>query len=227
MATGRYNRLALDENVPAQAGKDVNTGKFPVFTLAAPYILQVGHIVDDAVTSISDWASVRLQVTSACNKNGDRYIDKTVTSLNPALTQSAWDGGTDQHAVFLLSETDTNLALAPCDDGPLYYVLTATRTDGQIVPLGYGSINVDRAHQSGTNLALAPAGSNYPQLAFTPVITQGPLGFSVIPNATPNSFTLALSVPLIGSNYSAIDLSSSVVLLSNPGITLDEIFTTF
>ena len=31
--TGRFNRLALDENNPSQASKDVNTGKSPVFYL--------------------------------------------------------------------------------------------------------------------------------------------------------------------------------------------------
>ena len=193
--TGRFNRLALDENLPSQASKDVTTGKSPVVTLAAPYTLQVAHIVDETVTSIADWASVRLQVTSQCNKNGDRYLDQTVTSLNPSLTQSAWEAGTDQHAVFTFNDNDTNLALAPCDNGPLYYVLTATLLNGQIVPLGNGLLSVDRQYQTGTNLVLAKQTDNFPQLALTASYTLGPLGATVTPNG-PNSFNFNFSLPV-------------------------------
>lgn len=223
MATGRYNRLALDENDLKQAGKDVDTGKSPVFTLASAYTLNVAHIVDDEVASISDWVSVRVQISSQCNKGGDRYLDRTQNSLNQALTQSQWDNGTGQHASFAFTSDDMNLALSACDNGPLYFVVTATRTDGEIIPLGTGTINVDRAYQVGTNLVLAPAGSNYPQLAFTTSYTVGPqFAFTIIPNAMPNSFQIALTIPPNNSAY--WDFSTPNVLFSDTRITFDQVF---
>lgn len=218
MATSRYNRLALDENNPAQARTDVDTNKSPVFTLGAPYVLSVAHIVDDVVAPISDWASVRLQITSQCNKDGDRYLDKATSSLNPVLTQGQWDAASSAHAAFSLSGLDTGFPLNPCDNGPLYYVLTVTRVDGQIVPLGNGTISIDRAHQSGSGLVLAPSGSSFPLLGLSVVVSEGSLGGEWI-SLGPNQFQLALTIPVQDFEPAPITFGSTFVTFGDPTVT--------
>lgn len=124
---------------------DVQTGNEPNLRQGADVEIDIALAENDVVlTGISNVASVTLSILSAVG--GSVLLTQTINSgaLNAALTPANWANGTDQHAAFKFTATQTaSLGLVAGQASlPFWLLLVATTTDmpAKIINIAEGEI---------------------------------------------------------------------------------------
>ena len=113
-----------------------------------------GTLVD--VTNLS---SVSIEAAPYADKDGARVFAKTLagTALDPTLSEATWADGTRQHALFVLSSAEMNVALAGADRADFWLVVTALTLTGDPIVCGTGRLILT---DNGTFNAAPPPPAN-------------------------------------------------------------------
>jgi len=141
---------------------DSNTSAMPMFTRGDDIeidiaIAKLGVIVAD----VSGIASVTAQIFTAANDLNAPLLAQTVNAaaINQSLNPVNWTAGTDQHATFTFSNTQTAVDLGGAPQKNFWLRIFATTSDSpaKIITLDEGGIIVNDGPVS--SISSVPAGA--------------------------------------------------------------------
>ncbi len=140
---------------------DLNTLAMPMFTRGDDIEIDIAIAKLGAiVTDVSGLASVTAQIFAAANDPGGPLLAATIASgaINQTLNPSNWTAGSDQHAAFTFTNTQTALNLGGAPQKSFWLRLFATTNDAtaKIITLDEGAILVSDGPVS--TVAAVPAG---------------------------------------------------------------------
>ena len=100
-------------------------------------LASAGGLVD--VTNLS---SVTIEAAPHAEKDGPRVFAKTLagSALDAGLTESTWADGSRQHALFVLSSGEMNIALSGADRAEFWLVISALTSAGDPLVCGTGRL---------------------------------------------------------------------------------------
>ncbi len=166
---------------------DAFTHATPQGWVAAATQFEVALARGGALVDVSNLASVTLQASPEGERDGARVFSRTLagSALDASLNEATWADGSMQHALFVFSSAEMNIALGGADRADFWLVVTALTTAGDPLVCGAGRLTMvdDGAFASalpppsnpGAGLTLAQADLRYaPQAAvlhFAPGIT--------------------------------------------------------
>lgn len=168
-----------------------------------------GDLVD-----VSNLSSVTLEAAPFDDKDGPRVLSRTLplSALDAGLTEATWADGSRQHALFVFSSGEMNVALSGADHADFWLVVTALTAAGDPIVCGTGKLILA---DDGTFNAAPPPPAN-PGAGIT--VTQADLryapldaawawaaGVSSVGDGAPGSLenlpTAGLSVPALRTVY--------------------------
>jgi hypothetical protein len=136
-------RIALDTT---SFGALINTltEQTPKLWRGALAQFEIGLFVGtDLATDLSNVESVTLEIRPASDRDGTPLLSKTLAavSLDTTVNAATWADESKQHALFELSESDTNLAVAAEPSTDYWLVFSAVLSEGPVT-LGGGVITI-------------------------------------------------------------------------------------
>ena len=145
-------------------------------------LARAGTLVD-----VSNLASVTIEASPDTARDGARVFARTLpgSALDPTLTEATWADGSQQHALFVFSSAEMNVALDGAERAEFWLVVTALTNAGDPLVCGAGRFTLvdDGAFTSappppanpGAGVTIAQADARYVQpagvLNFAPGIT--------------------------------------------------------
>jgi len=151
-------RLKVDASKPTNEQiKDVYTNAAPELWRGNDVQFEIGVFFNDALQSVSNLASVTLEVKNDNERTGAPVMTKTVPAgeLNDALTSETWDDGTQQHALITFNGTETNINLSNSNEKTFWLAVSVITTDspGRHITLGATLLKIV---EDGTGVAGTP-----------------------------------------------------------------------
>jgi hypothetical protein len=157
---------------------------------------------DDQIIDLtaSGLQSLTLEVTASLDSAASRLMAKTVSSFDNTLTSAAWNAGTAQHAIFLFSETETNIAA-----GKYFLILSGITAAGPFT-FGVTELTVledgtpgdiaDPPENPGSAISLEQADARYERI--DPDSPESKRGLAAIGSGA-ESVAIAFSTPFAGA----------------------------
>ena len=166
---------------------DMFTNATPQGWVRAATQFEVALARGGALVDVSNLSSVTLEASPESDRDGGRVFSRTlpVGALDPTLTEATWADGSKQHALFIFSSAEMNLAPGGAARVELSLVITALTLAGDPLVCGSGRMTMvdDGAFASappppinpGTALTTAQGDARYAQTAgvvnFAPGVT--------------------------------------------------------
>ncbi len=128
-----------------------------------------------ALVDVSNLSSVTLEASPADGRDGARVFSRTLagSALDGSLTEATWADGSKQHALFVFSSGEMNVALNGADRADFWLVVTALTNAGDPLVCGAGRLTMadDGAFASappppanpGAGMTIAQADVRYAQ----------------------------------------------------------------
>jgi hypothetical protein len=154
-------RLGVGPYLIGQTIVDLNTSRTPQFYVGADLTIQVGLLSSaTALYDISDLASLQLDFKTPSQINSSSVLTAFGASFDNTTTFNTFASGSNQHAVFTLLNSQTNLAISG-NQADFIAEITATTTGspptgGKIVTLAQFKIT---ALATGFNQGASPGPS--------------------------------------------------------------------
>lgn len=144
LITAKHLRLSV--NIASMEDiQDVKTGDVPRIWRGNNIRFELGFFYGDTLSSISDIASITLQVKA--DRGDAALMEATIAAvdMDNTLTQGTWDDGTKQHAVVEFTGAETNLDLSGDDEKIFWLVIAAVTTaaPGKDITLGAGKFTIE------------------------------------------------------------------------------------
>lgn len=118
---------------------DFHTNATPQGWVKAATQFEVALASGGALVDVANLASVTVEAAPCADRDGARVFSKTLagSALDPGLTEDTWADGSRQHALFILSSGEMNVALpSGADRTDFWLVITALTTAGDPLVCG-------------------------------------------------------------------------------------------
>ena len=119
---------------------DFYTNATPQGWVRAATQFEVALASGGSLVDVTNLASVTIEAAPYADRDGARAFSKTLagSALDAGLTEPTWADGSRQHALFVLSSGEMNIALGGADRAPFWLVVSAWTTAGDPVVCGTG-----------------------------------------------------------------------------------------
>ncbi len=122
---------------------DFYTNATPQGWVRAATQFEIALASGGGLVDVTNLASVTIEAVPCANKDGARVFSKTLagSALDPGLTEATWAEGSRQHALFVLTSAEMNVALpSGADRADFWLVVTAITTAGDPLVCGTGRL---------------------------------------------------------------------------------------
>jgi hypothetical protein len=97
----------------------------------------------DAVLDLSNFVSLKLQIKDKQNPTSTALAEVEITStIDPIITNEAWEAGTEQHGLFAFTAEQTNQDLSSAAARSFWLVLSGLTEAGKVITLGAANLRI-------------------------------------------------------------------------------------